>query len=202
MLDISTATFIGPQPDDLEVLQWLPLDYRELLLTINGCILFGGGLHLRGACFSPDWHSLRQVWIGPDALSRLYPTVQTSDIPFAQDVCGDQFLIRDGSVIQLDGETGDIEELSLSWQEFLAAATKDPVQFLSLEPLIRFTNDGGVIAPGQLLSVLPPFFTVEAANGVSLAAISAMERIRFLAYLAAQIRGFPEGTLVRIKVTK
>ncbi len=37
--------------------------------------------------------TLRQVWIGEDRLSRLYPAVNADDVPFAQDCFGDQFLL-------------------------------------------------------------------------------------------------------------
>ena len=41
MIDLSTATFIGPIATDDVILQTVPADYRDLLLAVNGCILFG-----------------------------------------------------------------------------------------------------------------------------------------------------------------
>jgi hypothetical protein len=200
MIDLSTATFIGPELTDTEVLETVPKDYREFLMDVNGCVLFGGGLHLRGACNFPEWHSLRQVWIGPDALSSRYGQVEKDDFPFAQDVFGDQFFLREGFAIRLEAETGDITALGMTWQEFLNAATCRPVEFLPLQPLTRYLSDGGTIQPGQLLSVYPPFCTSESANGVSLKAIPAMERIRFLADFAAQLASVADATKVRMRV--
>jgi hypothetical protein len=200
MIDLSIASFVGPEITDAQVLQMLPPDYRKFLLVMNGCILFGGGLHIRGACEIPDWHSLRRVWNGPDALSGLYRSVEATDVPFAQEVCGDQFLLRDGFVVRLSAETGDITALDIGWKDFLDAATKQPVEFLSLQPLVKFAAEGGTIQPGQLLSVIPPFCTAESANGVSLKAISALERIRFLADFANQIRDVAEGDKIQIVV--
>ena len=85
MIDLSTVSFVGPEADDLEVLAAIPEDYRSFLQSMNGCILFGGGLHIRGVCKFPAWHSLRQLWIRPDALSTLYTSVEVGDVPFAQD---------------------------------------------------------------------------------------------------------------------
>ena len=96
MIDLSTASFIGPEITDVQILQILPPDYQEFLLSLNGGILFGGGLHVRGACESPDWHSIRRVWTGPDALSSFYTSVVAEDVPVAQEVGGDQFLLRGG----------------------------------------------------------------------------------------------------------
>src|SRR5262245_55500400 len=118
MIDTSTATFIRGEVMDQEFFEKLPADYRDFLRHINGCVLFGGGLHMRGCTDDPDWHSLRRVWVGDHRLSALYSTVQADDIPFAQDCLGDQFLLRSNSVIRLDGETGDIEDLGLGWQQF------------------------------------------------------------------------------------
>jgi hypothetical protein len=63
----------------------------------------------------------------------------------------------------------------------------DPIEYLSLQPLFQFQNEGGSLQPGQLLSVYPPFCTKESANGVSLKAIPTLERITFLADFAGQI---------------
>ncbi len=56
--------------------------WRACLLIIATClarptgfIMFDGGLHIRGACIQPKWHSLRKAWEGEFALHLLYPTV-------------------------------------------------------------------------------------------------------------------------------
>ncbi len=197
MIGLSTASFVGQPIDDDLMMARLPRDYAEFLWSVNGCVVFGGGLHIRGCTKDPDWHSLQRMWIGDSRLSALYPAVQADDIPFAQDCFGDQFLLRSKSVYRLSGETGDLENLGLGWQEFLTAAAANPVEFLSLQLLEQFRRDGGSLEPGQLLSVYPPLCIEESANGVSLRAISATDRIGFLADLAAQISNLPDGAQVR-----
>src|SRR4051812_2832298 len=92
------TTYVGPPIDDGEVLNRLPADLARLLHEVNGFIAFEGGLHVRGACHRPAWHSLRNAWVGEDAFHRLYDGVQTEDVPFAEDCMGDQFLLREGRV--------------------------------------------------------------------------------------------------------
>jgi hypothetical protein len=179
MIDPAAASFIGPYADDLHILEMLPGDYRELLSSSNACILFGGGLHIRGACSGPDWHSLRQVWVGADSLARLYPAVQSSDVPFAQDSLGDQFLLRDASVYRLDGETGELSDTQRDWQSFLISAQADPVNFLSLNRLLQYESDGVALKPGQLLSTYLPLCTKEASS---------------------QIAALPDGTTIRVSI--
>ena len=51
-----------------------------------------------------------------------------------------------------------------------------------------------------MLSASPPFCIQESADGVSLAPISAGERRRFLADLAAQLRDVPDGGEIEFRV--
>src|SRR5271166_4833360 len=92
------VTYRGPAIDDRAILAKLPRALTELLEQTNGFIQFHGGLHVRGACRQPDWHSLRAAWESEHAFHQLYPEVDPEDIPFAEDALGDQFLLRDGEV--------------------------------------------------------------------------------------------------------
>jgi hypothetical protein len=188
-------TYVGSEVTDTEILDKLPVDYRLLLNQTNGFILFDGGLHVRGAVLSPEWHSLRKVWLGDFALHKLFSAIRESDVPFAQDCLGDQFLLRGGVVHKLDAEAGEVENLGMDLDTFLGGAQDDPVEFLSLQPLLQFMSEGGELQPGQLLSVYPPFITKESANGVSLRAISMYDRIGFLAALARQVANIPDGEI-------
>ena len=201
-MELTNLTYQGPQIDDDAILDRLPTDYRGLLEQINGFIQFGGGLHIRGACLNPAWHSLATAWIGEHALYKLYAALSSSDIPFGQDALGDQFILRGGIVHRLSGETGALEPLGCGMFGFLDAAQADPVEYLGLHPLIQFFREGGELEPGQLLSAYPPFCTKEAAAGISLKAIPATDRLAFLADFAAQIAGVADGGKVVIKVTE
>jgi hypothetical protein len=188
--------FRGPPIDDIEVLDWLPAEYRRLLETINGYVAYRGGLHVRGACFSPMWHSLRAAWSGNDAIHKLFPVVEAKDIPFGEDALGDQFIWRDGFVWKLDAEIGELKPLTLTLPEFDAAVRADPDQFLALGPLREFQNQGGDLEPGQLLSVFPPFVFKESATGVSYRAVPVMDRLKFLSQLASELRDVIDGTTI------
>jgi hypothetical protein len=112
---------------------------------------------------------------------------------------GDQFLLRDGLVIRLAAETGDVEPLGMGLREFFEAVGADPVGVLSLQPLLEYLKSGDPLAPGQLLSVYPPYCTKESADGVSLSAIDAGERRRLLADFAAQIRSVSDGGRIEFR---
>lgn len=199
-MEWSKPDYVGSEITDVEILAKVPDDYRRLLSETNGFVLFDGGLHVRGAVLSPEWHSLRKIWLGDFALYKLFPAIEETDVPFAQDCLGDQFVLCNGIVHKLDAEVGEIDSLGVDLQTFLKQAQENPVEYLSLEPLLQFMSEGGKLKPGQLLSVYSPFIAEESANVVSLKAISMFDRIGFLADFARQITGIPKGTKIEIKV--
>jgi hypothetical protein len=187
-MTLDHVNYTGPAIDDTDLLDQLPKGLRALLEQTNGFIQYHGGLHLRGACKAPAWHSLREAWLGPNAFQRHYPEVEPEDIPFAEDYLGDQFLLRDGAVWRLYGETGEVEDLEMSFKEFMENVEDDPGEHLGLHNLLQFQRKGGHLQPGQLLSADPPFCTEEAEDGVKLTAVPTAERHRFLAEFAAKMR--------------
>lgn len=201
MNDFPDVTFTGPPADDLELLKQLPPALTTLLRERDGFVAYGGGLHIRGACSEPAWHSLRQAWHGSDGLHARFSSVEPSDIPFGEDALGDQFLLRGTEVWQLHAETDDVELIAPSLEGFLEAVATDPAEVLGLHPLMQFRSEGGQLEPGQLLSAYPPFCTAEADDGVDLRAIPAGERLAFLADFARQVRGMPEGGQIKVQPT-
>jgi hypothetical protein len=199
-LDLPHLTYSGPAIDDPEMLARLPAPLGAALERRNGCIAYEGGLHVRGASRSPNWHSLRTAWEGPLAFHELYEKVEPTDIPFAEDALGDQFLLRDGRVLHLWAETGEIEPSAESLEQFFDAVIADPQRTLALEPLLAYRAGNRKLAPGQLLMAYPPFCVTEAAEGVKLSGIDALQRRLFLVDLARQIRDLPEGAQVEIKL--
>ena len=199
-MELKDVTYEGPPIDDRETFALLPADLRNLLEQINGFIQFGGGLHVRGACVEPAWHSIAEAMSGELALHAHYPAVLPTDVPFAQDAVGDQYLLRDGIVHWLYGETGDLESMRLGLIEFFEAAQEKPDAYLGLQLLRQFQASGGTLQPGELLHVYPPLCTVEARSGVSVTAVPVGERLRFLAEFAARVRGVSEGGQIEMNV--
>jgi hypothetical protein len=193
--------FVGPPIDDFDIFSRLPSKIGEALKTKNGYVLGDFALHIRGACNEPLWHSLRYAWDGPHSLHELYPSIQATDIPLAEDCFGDQYLLRDDRVVHLLGESGEVEFLGMEWDEFIAHAETNPGKFFGLQELQRFHREGGTLAPGQSLSVYPPFIA-KSETPRSLRAISSSERILWLADFARQIRSIPDGTPVEIRVVR
>jgi hypothetical protein len=197
-MDLSGITYMGPAADDPAVLDKVPDSLRVLLGQINGFILYGGALHIRGACQHPTWHSLRAAWEGATAFHRTYPGVEAHWVPFAEDCVGDQFFLADGKVLSLAAETGEVHATTMTLRQFLEAVEADPVETLMAHPLLQFRQEKGDLPEGQLIMAYPPFCTEESGRGVSLAALDAAEVHQFHAVLAQQVP--PDGSKIRIEI--
>lgn len=199
-MNFAESAYLGPNEYDFNVLNRLPKELSVLLLRNNGLILYQGGFHLRGACVTPDWHSLGKVWAGDFALHKLFHKVEESDIPFAQDCFGNQFILRDDAVYRLISEEGRLVNLDTDLQTFFVRSQDDPENFLSLDLWFRFQKGGGRLPPGQLLNVYPPLCTQESTQGVSITPVPMFERIIFLSKLANFIASLPEGGSGEFKI--
>ncbi len=186
-------TWRGGPIDDTELVRELPPELGTLLNELNGCILQEGALHIRGASRAPDWHSLREVWKGPNALHKFYAALEPGDIPFAQDQLGDQFVLRDGNVFMLSAETGELEPFTEDLDEFLEGVSDDIEEFLNV-------SFGHPLEPGELLMANPPFCFEESEGGVDLKPRPAAQVIRLHADLAKKIKDAPEGGDIDFKV--
>ena len=187
----------GPPIDDVEIMGRLTGELRDLLKQVNGYVAYHGGLHLRGACREPAWHSLRAAWDGDQAIHRLFPGVRPDDVPFAQDALGDQYLLRGGIVHRLWAETGEMESTGRDLAAFDAGHRADPLEFLGLHPLHAFRQGGGELHPGMLMQMYPPF-CANHDQPRCFSAVPSAEAIAYLSTLARQLAELPEGSTFRI----
>ncbi|MCG8010055.1 MAG: hypothetical protein N0C81_20725 [Candidatus Thiodiazotropha lotti] len=202
-MNLEHITYTGPEFDESsKIIKALPDNLVSLLKQINGFVQFGGGLHLRGVCNEPEWHSIENMMNGPLSLHDAYPSIAVTDAPFAEDCVGDQFLLRNRSVIKLYSETGEVEEYGFGLTTFLNNVSENPVEFLGMEPLLQLQNEGGGLEPGELIHVYPPFCTKEAENGVSLKAVPSSEALLYLANFSKKISGLGEGEQFEVKLVE
>jgi hypothetical protein len=200
-LELPHLVYSGPPADDADMLVRVPPPLAAMLRERNGVVGFGGGLHVRGACREPAWHSLRHAWEGADALHQLFEEVRPGDLPLAEDAFGDQFLLREGKVLRLSGELGEMAPAADGLEEFFGRVLADPGRMLDYAPLLAFLAGGGELRPGQLLAAYPPFVLSAEGARRDIRAVDALERRRALADLARRLHGLPEGTEVRFEVT-
>ena len=197
-MDLPQAEWRGPAIDDRALLARLPSDYTEIREQVNGFIACHGGLHVRGVCNEPSWHSIAVVWTGELALHELYPDVESSDIPFAEDIFSNQFLLRAGEVCQLDAGQESPQRLGYGLEEFLRLASSDPHEFLCVGAIERVRAEGRELLPHQGVSVYPPF--IIKADSYSFRPVPRLELIGFYADIVRQLRDLPDGTEVEFRI--
>lgn len=189
----SNRTWEYGDSDDKELFDELPTNLRAVIASPNGFILNHGAIHFRGCVKRPAWHSLRAAWRGPHAFHLLYPDILETDVPFAQDQVGDQFLLRGKEVFQLDAETGAVSRFEADLQSFLSGIAGDIAEYLNVGLYHQ-------LQPGFLLHAHPPFCVAESGQGISLRPVPAEELILFHADLANQIREVPDGGKVKFTI--
>jgi hypothetical protein len=128
------------------------------------------------------------------AFHRLYACVKPTDIPFAQDCVGDQFLLRNGHVLRLLSETGETEGAAIDLAEFFEHIEENAEEFLNFSP-------DHPLEPGQLLHAYPPFCVKDTGKGYSLKACPAKEVILSHAEFAKEIADVANGDSITIEVT-
>lgn len=154
--------------------------------------LFNGGLQIRSKSSTDPFFNTETFTNGELALHKLYPNVNETDIPIAQDCFGDQFIIRDNIVYQLEAETGDISSLEVSWDDFLSWISEDPIERLNISDDLSLTQ-------GNLLFAYPPFCTKEGSNA-SIKEVDGREVILAHAEMARQIGCLEDGQAFEVKI--
>ena len=197
-MEFRSILYKGGQIEDFDTYKRLPKELQKFLKQINGIVAFSGGLYIYGCFKEPKWLSIGEIW---NELHLKYEAISESDIPFAMDCLGDQYLLRMGTVVYLNGETGEVEGLGLSFNDFIKEALSDPVEFLSLHPLLQFHNEGNELKAGQLLNVYPPFcMKTDEDQAYSFKAVSVAEQQVYLSHLYSEIKNLNEGENITISI--
>ena len=140
---------------------------------------------------------------GKHSLADRYSKVKDADVPFAENCLGDPFLLREGKVVQLIAEAGEVELVDTTLVGFLRrCARRDPEIWLGARYLRQFVADGEQLDPDRALVAYPPLTLAESTQGVSLKAIPRLAAIDYLSEFARRIKDLPDGTKVKITTGK
>ena len=183
-MEFPAQIYQGPELVEDDFFEQLPEEYQALLKKTSGLIAFNGGLHLRGCCVKPLWHSLKFICQGSFALYKVFKSVEKEDIPFGQDAYGNQFIFREKLICRVNTETDNCEELNINFTEFLLNVEMQGTEFLNLNLLGRFIEHEGFWTPGNLLSLYPPITRNKTDSEIQMKSIPMFERYRFLSQLA------------------
>ena len=173
---------------------------QALLSRKNGFYAFEGALHVFADGDPGHEYGLEQ-W-NSEASWRCEYEGLAGGVFFAEDVFGAQFCLVDGVISSFDPETGTLESMARSLDEW-ASMILDDYPTLTGYPLAHeWQRAHGPLPRGHRLVPITPFVLGGAFAIENLHVLDAVEGMLFRASIARQIRDLPDGTAVRLEIVE
>ncbi len=80
----------------------------------------------------------------------MYDCLDTNDIPIVQDAFGDQYIYRSGHIFRLNLESGELDDLEITLEQFLMEIEMDAIEFLSLQKIRDLREKGVHLKNGEI----------------------------------------------------
>ena len=139
-------------------------------------------------------------WNAPDLWCDAYDDLAADCFFFAEDVFGNQFAIRQARIVSFEAETGQIEDVADTLEEWADQMMED-YEYLSGYPLAHAWQElNGSITAGSRLVPKIPFVLGGEFNVDNLHELDAVKGMRWRGDLAIQIRDLPDGASIELKV--
>jgi hypothetical protein len=119
---------------------------------------------------------------------------------FAEELFGRQFVIADGKVGVFEAETGEVEIMGLSLEEWASKILLDYNQITGYGIAHEWQHRYGPLKPRHRLMAKTPFVLGGDYSIVNLASTDSLEVMKTLGNLAYQIHDLPDGARVELKV--
>ena len=172
----------------------------DVLKFKNGFYAFESALHvlpLAETCGGLDL----VAWNRADAWKSAYRGFDLSGLTcFAENVFGEQFCLDQGQVGRFDPETGEVEWMAETLDDWAATILSDPDYHLGFSLAHRWQEVNGALAQGNRLAPQKPFVCGGDFEVSNLVAMEAAKAMRFRGELATQIRDVPDGSTIRFEL--
>ncbi len=190
---------LGPEPPGVSWSSELHAQLQSTLRKSNGFYAFETALH----CFpagTGDAPMSLEIWNSPELWRHEYGTIAEGLFFFAEDVFGNQFCFREGSVSLFDAETGDAEEVAKSLAEWAERILSEADVLTGHAFLRRWEATNGPLKRGARLVPRIPFVLGGAYDLPNLVQMRAVDGMRFRGNLARQIRDLPDGSQIEFRI--
>jgi hypothetical protein len=171
--------------------QWL-----ELMTARNGFYAFESALLVRPAIDRDGPVTDVKSWNSPECWLDAY----TFSLPkmrfFAEDIFGEQFAIKDDSIVRFDPETGDVSAIAPSFEEWAERICTDYSHMTGHSLAHSWQSENGALAPGERLLPRTPFVLGGDYSIDNLQNWNDRKGMRARGFLAAQLRNLPDGSQV------
>jgi hypothetical protein len=200
-MNLPNTTYKNETIEDRTTFNLLPNELKEFFLKCNGLVALNGGIQFKGCVNKPKWISLHETWNGDSKLCDVYEVVEQNDIPIAQDAFGDQYLYRTANIFKLNCESGDLENLNCTLEQFIKNIETDAIDYLSLQQIVALKEMGIELKDGEMMNVYPPFM-FNSENERSYKPVPAIEQINYLKNLYIQTKNLEDGQPIKMEIKK
>lgn len=168
-----------------------------LLCERNGFYAFEGALHV-----FPAVSSLQSVglddWNHPSLWRSTFPDLSSTWVCFAQDIFGVQFCVDEHGIATLDPETGDIERICESMEEWAETIVSDSALWTGYPLAHEWQQQHGALPRDMRLAPIIPFILGGRFEVNNLHLLDSVTCQRMRGTIAAQLKDLPDGARVRL----
>jgi hypothetical protein len=169
----------------------------ELLTARNGFFAFGSALHVFPTQSSDlSWGLVE--WNMPSLWKHEYLSFVDPGLCFAEDIFGNQFSIKDGSVHIFEVETGALKPLAPSLAGWIDLILADDRRWTGWPFAQRWAEHKGPVPLHKRLHPAVPFVCGGSYEVTNLRPIDAAEMMAKWGSFARQIHGLPDGAGIKI----
>lgn len=177
---------------------------RELIQMLsmrNGFYAFEAALHVFPWAEPPLQNGFVgiQQWNEKALWRDLYSELIDDMLFFAEDVFGGQFGIKGNDIVSFDPESGEIELLAVSLEDWAGQLMSNYAVLTGYPVAHEWQVAHGPIPIGYRLLPRTPFILGGEFTEKNLCAVDAIQGMRYRGNLWQQIRDLPDGAQVRLK---
>jgi hypothetical protein len=171
----------------------------SMLRLKNGFYAFESALHVFPAAHFEGEMTLSR-WNSHGLWRQEYQDLAEGCLFFAEDIFGNQFCIRDGQIGIFDVETGTVDWLASSMEEWAGLILGDYDLHTGYRVAYHWQNQHGPLPKGNRLGLKMLLVFGGNYQMENLYAADAVETMRFRGHIANNIKDLPDGTTVRLQV--
>jgi hypothetical protein len=202
LIEIAGPPFVrtyNPASDAISHSGDIAASIGEVLAARNGFFCFESALRFfPSTSVKSSWGM--SEWNSPALWKADYRGIADNVFCFAEEILGRQFVIHDGKIAVFEPETGELENVASSLEEWAAKLLLDYRQMTGHVFAHAWQSVHGPLQPRHRLMARTPFVLGGEYAIENLAALDSAQMMRSLGNLAFQLRDLPDGAKVQFQI--
>jgi hypothetical protein len=202
LIEIGGAPFVrGSKPvgDAVNHLGDIGASIAEALNRKNGFFCFEAALRFFPSTTVEHSWGISE-WNSSNLWKADYRGVADNLFCFAEDIFGRQFVVRYGKIAVFESETGDLEVIASSLEEWASKMLLDYNQMTGHPLAHEWQSLHGTLHPRHRLMAKRPFVLGGEYSIENLVSLDSVRVMKGLGNLAFQLHGLPDGAKVEFKM--